>query len=159
METNPNPKMVSEVMTRGVEIIGPGQSMREAAQKMDELNVGVLPVCDDGELVGVITDRDLVIRGVASGASPDVCTIAEVMTPDPEYCYEDESVEEATEKMAAMQIRRVFVLDRDKNLIGVLSLGDVAEDSVVEPRDVSDTLKSISEPARPERPAGSERRA
>jgi CBS domain-containing protein len=159
METNPNPKMVSEVMTRGVEVIGPGQSMREAAQKMDEFNIGVLPVCDGVELVGVITDRDMVIRGVASGAAPDTCTIAEVMTPDPEYCYEDEAVEEATEKMAAMKIRRIFVLNRDKSLVGVLSLGDVAVDSLVEPRDMADTLKTISEPARPERPAGSERRA
>lgn len=153
METNPNPKRVAEVMTRDVEVIRPQQTMREAAQKMDALNVGVLPVCERGELVGVITDRDMVVRGMASGAAPDVCTIAEVMTPDAEYCYEDESVEEAAEKMAALQIRRIFVLDRDKNLVGVLSLGDVAVDNVVEPRDVADTLKTISEPARPERRA------
>jgi CBS domain-containing protein len=153
METNSNPKQVSEVMTRDVEVIGPRQTMREAARKMDELNIGVLPVCEGGELLGVITDRDMVIRGVAAGAVPDTCTIAEVMTPDAEYCYDDESVEEATEKMAALQIRRIFVLDRDKRLIGVLSLGDVAVDSVVEPRDMADTLKTISEPARPERHA------
>lgn len=153
MESNPNPKPVSEVMTRDVEVIGPRQTMREAARKMDELNIGVLPVCEGGELLGVITDRDMVIRGVAAGALPDACTIAEVMTPDAEYCYEDESVEEATEKMAALQIRRIFVLDRDKRLVGVLSLGDVAVDNIVEPRDMADTLKTISEPARPERHA------
>jgi CBS domain-containing protein len=150
MDTNSNPKKVSEVMTRDVEVIRPEQSMHEAAQKMEELNIGVLPVCKRGKLLGVITDRDMVIRGVASGVAPDDCTIAEVMTPDPEYCYEDESVEEATEMMAAMQIRRIFVLSRDKSLVGVLSLGDVAVDSVVEPRDVADTLKTISEPARPD---------
>lgn len=153
METNPNSQRVSDVMTRGVEMVGPRQSIRDAACKMAEINVGVLPVCDEAELVGVITDRDIVVRAVAQGAAPDNCTVGDVMTPEPEYCYDDEAVEEAAEKMAALQIRRLFVLDRGGNLVGVLSLGDIAVESTVEPRDMADTLKTISEPARPERHA------
>jgi signal-transduction protein with cAMP-binding, CBS, and nucleotidyltransferase domain len=91
----------------------------------------------------VVTDRDMVIRGIAKGVAPSRHAIAEIMTPNPEYCFEDESVDEATEKMAALRIRRIFVLDRDRTLVGVLSLGDVALDSEVEPREMADTLRNI----------------
>jgi CBS domain-containing protein len=146
-----NPKQVAAIMTRGVETVRPSDSLRDAARKMEDMNIGVLPVCDGTELIGVVTDRDMVVRGIARGAAPDRCTVAEVMTTDPEYSYEDESVDEATEKMAALRIRRLFVLDRGRRLVGVLSLGDVAVDSEVEPREMAETLKNISEPGRPER--------
>jgi CBS domain-containing protein len=147
-----NPKRVSDVMTRNLEVLRPTQTLRDAAQKMADLNVGVLPVCDGTELIGVVTDRDMVIRGIAKGVAPNRHAIVEIMTPNPEYCFEDESVDEATEKMAALRIRRIFVLDRNRILVGVLSLGDVALDSDVEPREMADTLKNISEPGRPDRP-------
>lgn len=140
---------VSEIMTRAVETVSPGDTIQVAAKMMDELNVGVLPVCDGRRLVGVITDRDITVRATSAGKAPDGCNVAEVMTAEVDWCLEDDAVDEAAEKMQARQIRRLPVVDRDRRLVGILSLGDIATDAV---RGVAaETLKDISQPSRPDR--------
>lgn len=114
-----------EVMTRNVEPIRPDITIQEAAQKMKALDVGVLPVWD-GQLSGIITDRDIVVRGIAEGRDPRNVKVSEVMTRDVAYCYEDQDVQEAARLMQERQVRRMLVLNRDKQLAGILSLGDLA---------------------------------
>lgn len=140
---------VSEAMTRGVRTISPGDSILLAAQAMDELNVGSLPVCEGDKLMGIVTDRDIVTRGVAQGCVPEQAKVADVMSQNVQWCFEDQSVDEVVDRMSRVQIRRVPVLDRDQHLVGMLSLGDMAtkaEDGIA-----SRVLGSISEPAEPDR--------
>jgi CBS domain-containing protein len=140
---------VSEAMTRGVRTVLPTDSLLLAAQAMDELNVGSLPVCDGDKLVGIVTDRDIVTRGVAQGCVPDQATVSDVMSQNVQWCFEDQSMEEIVERMSHVQIRRVPVLDRDKLLVGMLSLGDMATKA---PGGIAArALGSISEPAEPDR--------
>jgi CBS domain-containing protein len=135
---------VSQAMSRGVRTIAPNDSVIAAAKAMEELDVGVLPVCDGEELIGVVTDRDIVVRGVAQEFLLEDTTVMDVMTEDALYCFEDESLEEVQEKMSGAQIRRLPVLDREKNLVGMLSLADLATAST--PREVGQTLSDISQP-------------
>lgn len=115
---------VSDRMTREVEIAAPGQTIREAAQIMALRDIGALPVADGGRLIGVVTDRDIAVRAVASGRSPDT-PIREVMSAEIKYCYEDQSVEDVMRNMADIQVRRLPVVNREKRLVGVISLGDL----------------------------------
>lgn len=140
---------VADVMTRGVRTMSPGDSMALAAQAMEELNIGSLPVLDDGEVVGIVTDRDLVVRGIAQGLLADRTPLSDVMTEAVQVCYEDETVDEVLEQMQATQIRRLPVLDRDMQVVGILSLGDVA--AKADEVDVGNALADISEPAEPDR--------
>ncbi len=140
---------VSEVMTRGVRTMSPDESIMKAAQAMDELDVGVIPVCDGESLIGVVTDRDIVLRGVAQGCKVEETPLSDVMSRDAMWCYEDQSVEEVAEEMRDMQIRRVPVLDRDKHLVGMLSLGDIATKADEEL--AGDALEGISTPSTPDR--------
>src|SRR5688572_12648853 len=117
---------VSQVMTRGVRAMSPDDTVRFAAQAMDELNIGAVPVCDGERLVGMVTDRDIAVRGVAQGRPVETTKLRDVMTPDVQWCYDDQSVEEVTERMREAQIRRMAVVDHEKHLVGMLSLGDVA---------------------------------
>jgi len=118
---------ISEVMTQSVESTTPEQSIQQAATRMRDLDVGSLPVVDkNGRLVGVITDRDIAIRSVASGANPATSVVRETMTPDVVYCYEDQDVADAAELMKDRQVRRLIILDRDNKLTGIVSLGDLA---------------------------------
>jgi len=118
---------ISEVMTQSVESTTPEESIQQAAARMRDLDVGSLPVVDkNGRLVGVITDRDIAIRSVASGANPATSVVREAMTPDVVYCYEDQDVADAAELMKDRQIRRLIILDRDNKLAGIVSLGDLA---------------------------------
>src|SRR5690606_41459614 len=110
---------VSEVMTREVEVISPDASLREAARKMDDLNVGVLPVCDGQRLVGMITDRDITVRATSIGESPDVTRVDEVMSEEVWWCYEDEDVEDVARRMGEKQIRRMPVIDHDHMLVEI----------------------------------------
>jgi len=137
-------------MTPDVEVIAPQSTIREAAQLMDEINVGSLPVCDGRRLLGMVTDRDITIRATAAGKSPDECLVEEVMSEGADWCFEDEAVEDAMEKMQARQIRRLPVVDRDKMLVGIISLGDLAVDTERQ-EEVAETLERISDPAKPER--------
>src|SRR5262249_62126734 len=115
---------VREVMTRNVECVRPGDTLQQAARKMRDLDVGPLPVCGDNDrLVGMLTDRDIVVRAVAEGWEPGSKNVGEAMTPDVLYCFEDQDVVEAARLMKQDQVRRLVVLDRDKRLVRIVSLG------------------------------------
>ena len=116
---------VSEVMTRDVRLIEPTQTIRDAAKLMAELDAGIMPVREGDRLVGMITDRDIAIRAVAEGKGPDT-PVREVLTADVKYCYEDDDTDDVARNMADIQVRRLPVLTRDKRLVGIVSLGDLA---------------------------------
>ncbi len=116
---------VSEKMTRVVRIASPDDSIREAARCMAECDSGVLPVGENDRLVGMVTDRDIALRAVAEGKGPDT-RVREVMTQDVRYCFEDEELEHAARMMSEQQVRRLPVMNRQKRLVGILSLGDMA---------------------------------
>jgi CBS domain-containing protein len=116
---------VINVMSRDVKTIAPDQTVRDAAAMMRQLDAGVLPVGERDKLVGVITDRDIAIRGVAEGKGPDA-KIRDVMSHEVKYCFEDEDVAHVAENMAELQVRRLPVMNRDKRLVGIVSLGDLA---------------------------------
>jgi CBS domain-containing protein len=116
---------VSQAMTRDVRIAAPQQTIREAARMMADIDTGALPVGENDRLVGMITDRDIAIRAVGEGRSPDT-TIRDVMSKEVLYCYEDENLDDVAKNMSNVKVRRLPVLDRDKRLVGIVSLGDVA---------------------------------
>jgi CBS domain-containing protein len=143
---------LSEIMTRDVEVIAPDAPLAEAARKMQELNVGSLPVCDGQRLVGMVTDRDITVRATSEGRDPTTTRVRDAMTGDITYCYEDQDVAEAARLMEQRQIRRLVVLDRNKRLVGIVSLGDLAvEAEDLEDDELAETLEQISEPAQPQR--------
>src|SRR5262245_56067255 len=117
---------VFDVMTQGVECIRPEATLREAADKMKALDIGPLPVCENDRLVGMLTDRDITVRATAAGVPPGLGQVRDVMTPDIVYCFEDQDIVEAAQLMEQNQIRRLVVLNRDKRLVGIVSLGDLA---------------------------------
>lgn len=141
---------VSEIMTREVETIAPDASLQKAAEAMEALGVGSLPVCDGQRLVGTITDRDIVVRAVAAGWSPVDTLVKDCMTEDVAYAFSDEETEEVLERMKVLQVRRLPILDRDKKLVGIVALGDIATepDAAAEAR-VGVAVAEISEPSRP----------
>lgn len=116
---------VGEAMTRDVRITNPDQTIQQAALMMASLDAGVLPVADHDRLVGMITDRDIAIRGIAAGKGPDA-RVRDVMTADVKYCFDDQDVGDVTRNMGDIQVRRLPVVDREKRLVGILSLGDIA---------------------------------
>ena len=116
---------VSEAMSRNVRVAEPAQSLRDAARMIADLDAGVLPVGDNDRLIGMITDRDITIRAVAEGKGPDT-TVDEVMTPEVRYCFEDDDLEQVARNMADLQVRRMPVMNREKRLVGILSIGDIA---------------------------------
>ena len=140
---------VSDVMTRGVRALSPQDTMSLAAQAMEELDVGAIPVCDGRRLVGMVTDRDIIARGIARGLPPESTPLREVMSAPVQWCFEDESVDEATQLMLDRAIRRLPVVDHEKHLVGILSLGDVAAKGGAD--QAAEALSDISEPARPDR--------
>jgi len=144
---------IREIMTQGAEVVYLDAAAQEAAMKMRELDVGALPVCDGDSLQGVITDRDIAIRLVAEGRDVLQTKVRDIMTPGVSYCFDDQTVEEAVMLMEAEQIRRLPILNREKHLVGMLSLGDLAlRTEGTEDEDLSDeTLKDISEPSEPNR--------
>ena len=116
---------VKEAMTRDVQVANPDETVQQAARMMASLDAGVLPVGDKDRLVGMITDRDIAIRGVAEGKGPNA-KVREVMTEEVKYCFDDQDIEEVTRNMGDIQVRRLPVVNRDKRLVGILSLCDVA---------------------------------
>lgn len=116
---------IRDVMNYECVVIGGDASLRQAAQKMDDYDVGVLPVCEAGKLVGVITDRDIVIRAVAQGRDPSAVTVRETMTTDFASCREDEEAALAAQIMEDRQIRRLPILDQHGRLAGIVSLRDL----------------------------------
>src|SRR5947208_3386999 len=108
---------VKDVMTEGVACARPADSLALTAERMRDLNVGALPVCGEDRLIGMITDRDITIRGIADGCSPDQVTVNDCMTPDITWCFDDDDVSEAAHLMEEKQIRRVAVLDHNQRLV------------------------------------------
>jgi CBS domain-containing protein len=141
---------VADVMTRDVRVVSPKDSIQRAAQCMDELNVGVVPVCDGSTLVGMVTDRDIAVRGVAAGKAGDSTPVTDVMSAHVRWCYEDQDIDEVMDEMRDAQIRRLPVIDREKKLVGIVSLGDLADRGHDDKR-VGETLKDISTPSEPDR--------
>jgi CBS domain-containing protein len=137
---------LNQIMTTDVEVIAPTGTVFDAAKKMRDLDIGVLPVCDGKRLVGMITDRDVTIRAIAEAHDPNSMLVRDCMTPELVYCFEDQSEVDAERIMAEKQIRRLPVLTREKELAGIVSLGDIAtkSDNVQE---TGRTLREISEPA------------
>lgn len=116
---------VKQAMTRDVQVARPQQALRDVAKIMADRNIGSLPVGDNDRLVGMITDRDITVRAVAQGLGPDTL-VSKVMTPDVKYCFEDEEVDEVAANLANQQLHRLPVVDRDKRLVGILALADLA---------------------------------
>lgn len=139
---------IADIMTPNPRYVQPDDTLQAAAQAMDELNVGVLPVCKDERLIGMLTDRDIVVRSIAAGQDPRTTTVADAMTAVARSVREDASVLDAISIMKEFQLRRVPVLDADDRLAGILSLGDLADAGTPE---AGDTLEAISTPAAPDR--------
>lgn len=134
---------VSEAMTRDVRVASPDDPIEQAARIMQSLDAGVVPVGEGDRLVGMITDRDIAVRGVAAGKGPSA-KVREVMTAEVKYCFDDQELEEVTRNMGDIQLRRLPVVNRDKRLVGILSLGDVATAGAQ--RRAGDALGGISRP-------------
>jgi CBS domain-containing protein len=120
---------VADVMTKGVKLASPEDTVQQAARVMSEQDTGALPVGENDRLVGMVTDRDLAVRAVAAGKDPSKTKLREVMSGEPRYVFEDESVEKAAASMAEQQVQRMPVLNRDKRLVGIISLGDLAREA------------------------------
>jgi CBS domain-containing protein len=133
--------LVSEVMTRDVKIASPNDSLQRAAQRMEADDFGSLPVGEDDRLVGMLSDRDIAIRAVAQGRSPTECCVRDVMSAEVKYVFDDQTIEEAAKMMGTLGVRRLPVLNHDKRLVGIVSLGDLA---VTKAKPAGDALKSIS---------------
>src|SRR5919202_1590697 len=134
---------VSEAMTRDVRLTRPDEPIQNAARIMAEIDAGIVPVSDGDRLVGMITDRDIAVRAVAAGKGPQP-PIREVMSAEVKYCFEDEDLDHVPHNMADIKVRRLPVLNRDKRLVGIISLGDVA---VMQDGHYAETaLSGISEP-------------
>ena len=134
---------VSEAMTREVRVANPGQSIREVAKIMAEIDAGAMPVGDNDRLVGMITDRDIAIRAVALGKGPDT-PVREVMSTEQVlYCYDDEELDHVAKNMSEQQVRRLPVVNREKRLVGIVSLGNLAQN---EGRAANKAVKGVTKP-------------
>jgi CBS domain-containing protein len=133
---------ISDLMTPHVRLVSPEQTIQEAACVMADIDAGSIPVGENDRLVGMLTDRDIAIRAVGKGLPADT-KVREVMTKEMHYCFHDEDIEDVAEKMSDLKVRRLPVLDRDKRLVGIVSLGDIAaqHDEIA-----GETISEISEP-------------
>lgn len=136
--------MVREAMTRDVQIITPSDTVQSAAMCMASLDAGSVPVADGDRLVGMVTDRDIAVRAVAAGRGPQT-PVGEIMTGEVKYCFEDQDIEDVARNMADIQVRRLPVVNRDKRLVGIIALGDIAVSRDGDQAGVA--LSGISQPA------------
>ena len=136
---------VSSVMTRNVECMDPHDSLCMAARKMRDLNVGPMPVCENGRVIGIVTDRDIAIRAVAEERDPQMTSVSEIMSTNICSCFEDQEISEAATLMEDRQIRRLIVLDHNNELAGIVSLGDLAV-KTGDDEQSGEILERISEP-------------
>ena len=137
-----------DVMSRDVEVVEPEATLLQAAEKMRALNVGALPVCAGEDLVGIITDRDIVVRGLAVGKDAKTAPVSEVMTQRIEWLLDSCEVHEAADLMERKQIRRIAVLDENNKLVGIIALGDLALESQ-DRKLKGEILEKVSEPSIP----------
>jgi CBS domain-containing protein len=142
---------VADVMTRGVRTMAPNDSVVDAARCMDELNVGVIPVCEGDKLVGMVTDRDIVVRGVAQQGEIRSMKLADVMSGNVRCAREEDDIDQILSEMAEAQIRRLPVVDGNQHLVGIVTLGDIAAKNPEDEVDVAMSLGDISSPAEPDR--------
>ncbi|KVD80615.1 hypothetical protein WS62_26555 [Burkholderia sp. ABCPW 14] len=139
---------INEIMSRDVVHVAPSDSIRHAAELMARFDVGALPVCRDIRLIGMITDRDIAVRAVSAGKTPDT-KVHEVASGPIEWCFDDDQIDDVQTFMADAQLRRMPVVDHDKRLVGMLSIGDLATRTDGPSRDeVANTLESVSQPRR-----------
>jgi CBS domain-containing protein len=134
---------IKECMTRDVRVVSPDDTIERAAQIMGQVDAGVLPVGEGDRLIGMITDRDIAIRGVAEGCGPDA-RVRDIMSQEVRYCFDDEEAERVLDNMAEIQVRRMPVVDHDKRLVGIVSIGDLAKD---EARRSGKALGEIAQPS------------
>jgi CBS domain-containing protein len=137
---------LKDILTKDPQVIGPEALICEAGKLMKQHDIGMLPVCDGERLVGAITDRDLAVRAIAEGRDPLKTKVRDVMTPGIFWCFEDQSLEEAAELMEEKQIRRIAVVNGNKRLVGIASLGDFAVRSK-DDRLTEELLECVSQPA------------
>jgi CBS domain-containing protein len=146
---------IQDVMTRDVQFVSPTDTVRRAAQMMNEFNIGSLPVCDGPKLVGMITDRDITVRSTAAGQAPETARVGDVMSTDVRTCFATQGVDEVLEQMGDVQIRRVPVVDQNSHsLVGIVALGDMATKHSV---GIEDALQEISTPSEPDRSAAAKK--
>jgi CBS domain-containing protein len=137
---------VSDAMTRDVRVASPGQPIREVAKLMDEIDAGSVPVGENDRLIGMITDRDIAVRAVAAGKGPET-QVRDVMSSDVKYCYEDEDLDHVAKNMADIKVRRLPVVSREKRLVGIVSLGDLARKDGG--KSAGKTVRAVSQPGGP----------
>ena len=135
-------------MTPNPQCVAPKDSLTDAARVMRDLDVGVVPVCDNERVVGILTDRDISIRAIANGRDPGRTTVRETMSVGVNCVFEDQEIEEAVIVFEDEKIRRLPVLNRDRQLVGIISLGDLSIDA--DQYLVGEALKEISAPAHPQ---------
>ena len=135
---------IKDIMTTEVQVLEPNDTLQTAAQKMRGHDIGLLPICDNDRLVGVVSDRDLAIRATAEGLDPKSTKVSQIKSDDVAYCFDDQSVDEAARVMQERQIRRLVVLDRkDKRMVGIVALGDVATNGTS--KTAGEVLEVVSE--------------
>ena len=136
--------LARDLMTHGAECVGPQEKLRDVAVKMRDMDVGSFPVCEGGRLTGIVTDRDIAVRCVAEGADPNTASVRDAMSEDLVFCFEDQSADEVTQLMRQRQVRRLPVLDGDKNLIGIIAVADLALEGSDD--QTADAVEGISRP-------------
>ena len=141
--------LVRDVMESHLEVVAPSQTLAEAAMKMRDADIGSLPVVEDAKLIGMVTDRDIVIRCVAEGADPKATPVRQATTQDVVHCLADQSVEDASKIMAAAKVRRLPVIDHERRLVGIVALGDISREGSAS--EAGEALHGISEPTRQSR--------
>ena len=134
---------ISECMTHRVRLVVPDAKIRDAARIMAELDAGALPVGDKDRLVGMLTDRDIAVRAIAAGKGPDT-PVAEIMSREVRFCYDDDDVDQVAQNMANIQVRRLPVVNRSQQLVGIVTLGDMAAHA--QPQVIGEALSGISRP-------------
>jgi CBS domain-containing protein len=134
---------IQQIMTRGVEVIQRDATIQHAAERMRALDVGSLPVADGKALAGMVTDRDITVRGVASGMIPQEALVSDVMTEDVRWCLETDTVEQVLDQMGDEQVRRLAVLNEAREVVGIVALGDLA---TRQSADTDEALREISQP-------------
>ena len=135
---------IREAMTPDVRTVTPSTTLREAAHLMAGIDAGILPVSEGDRLVGMVTDRDIALRGIGAGKGPDT-TVGEVMTHEVRYCFDDDAIEDVCENMAEIQVRRLPVVNRQKRLVGIVSLADIV--STTASKDAGEALEGITRPS------------
>ena len=138
---------LGDIMQRNVEVIAGDATVRDSARRMKASGIGALPVCTNGKIVGMLTDRDLVVRSLAEGHDPDKTCASDIMTRDVAWCYEDQTLEQASQKMGECQIQRLLVMSRENRLVGIVSLADLTRARGTEPA-VANAVEAIKAPTK-----------